>query len=1135
MKYYVMEFLVIMKKTYYFYLEPVVFHYLPLFIIIVFLNISHLDAQVQYGGKPVSFMKGLPCSDVETVTVSLTEENEQIRYNYDIELEPGVAMHAGFSLSANINPGNSGTWEFFGDSLQLWRVKIHSPGALALGLVFDEFELSDNTRIYIYSEDRQFALGAFDHRNNNNESVFTTHIIPSETIVIEYEAQFDKVVFAGELQKAPFNISEVIYVSNGGGLFSESGKGLGSSDFCQININCPEGDQWQKQKRSVARMLMKVGDNYYWCSGALVNNTAQDGKPYFLSAAHCGAGATHHDLVYWHFYFNFERPGCVDEGTPPYNMIHGCDLISRGPLEGGSDFRLLLLREQPPSSWKPYYSGWSRSTSPSGSGVGIHHPSGDVKKISTYSEVLTSATPNVSGSQMAENSAWRVEWDSTITHWGVPQGGSSGSPLFNSQGLVVGTLTGGSSSCASPQHPDYYGKVSYHWVSNDPDDQHKQLKPYLDPERTGAITLQGYDPYFSEYPAPGFLTAKKTNTESIELLWYKPGSTPNKAGWHSYVTNYSHLTWELPERAVLFDDKELDFSFPVILRRVSHYFVEHSDHTWPDDKFRFRIYGSEGISLLYESEQLSANHMQEMVYQLEEPLVLEDKFYVSVRPVHSSGHPSTLMLSVNYGAGHSFAGSSDNWSPYVDIANSQEFDFLTKIYIAENKSAFTEKKVQSSGIPVQNYPGDNNLEHESLSLNDSYRLFSGKNVGAPVYYRVYRDDEMIHQTATSEETTYVEEDVEYGFYRYHVTAVYEGAIESEPSNKANILNREPCTDFIGQYPFKEVFEGGELSDCWEIENESSISWQFSTGYSIDNTVVDPVEGSHFIYVPWTDEENQDEWLITAPFDLSAIIRPALRFWFNGSYTWSEIEDKCRLKVYVSIDDGAFHKIWDHSMHPEFNSSNSDYLWFQALVNLREFYGSDNLRIAFQYEGKDGANFAVDKIEIIDASGSLSTVTLSVEPNFSGMVTGGGSYLEGEPVTIKAEPNIEYSFVNWEEDGAIFSQERIYSFIMPSDNLDIIASFSSVLSVDDSDLPSGLLVGFPNPAKSKYNIIFNKSMTNVNIGVYNLQGKMLALYDYEFIESGEHITLNLYGLLAGIYLVNVNSDDYRKALKINIIE
>jgi hypothetical protein len=153
----------------------------------------------------------------------------------------------------------------------------------------------------------------------------------------------------------------------------------------------------------------------------------------------------------------------------------------------GSDFFLVLLKNDVPKNYYSYFEGWSADGTPSDSGVCIHHPQGDIKKISTYK------TPTVSaGWESTPNTHWKVSWSETANGHGVTEGGSSGSPLFSNNGHLIGTLTGGESSCdtANWNKPDYYGKMSFHWESNGEADTLK-LKPWLDPDNTGTLTMGG--------------------------------------------------------------------------------------------------------------------------------------------------------------------------------------------------------------------------------------------------------------------------------------------------------------------------------------------------------------------------------------------------------------------------------------------------------------------------------------------------------------------------------------------------------------------------------------------------------------------------------------------------------------------
>src|SRR5690606_7190306 len=100
--------------------------------------------------------------------------------------------------------------------------------------------------------------------------------------------------------------------------------GFGTAWDCHKNANCPEGDPWEKQKRSACRVLMVLEEGTGYCSGTLINNTEEDGTPYILSAYHCQEGYTPvYDL--WRFDFSYQSSGCANPASEPLpNSVLGC-------------------------------------------------------------------------------------------------------------------------------------------------------------------------------------------------------------------------------------------------------------------------------------------------------------------------------------------------------------------------------------------------------------------------------------------------------------------------------------------------------------------------------------------------------------------------------------------------------------------------------------------------------------------------------------------------------------------------------------------------------------------------------------------------------------------------------------------
>ena len=391
-------------------------------------------------------------------------------------------------FSTNLSLDNSGTWETMKNGDHIWRLNISCAGAKNINLLYENFYLPKGAELYLYSGDQKQVIGAFTYQNNKVDRRFATELIYDDFLTIEY---YEPAKLRGQ---GSLTISQVAHGYRGFTLTTEGDddgyvvEDIGDSGNCQVNVNCsPEGDNWQNEKKGVAKITVGGSD---WCSGSLMNNTAQDCTPYFLTAHHCRAGrdAVSNPIASnWVFYWNFEYPGCANTGVVPTQTTAGATFLSNA---ASSDFALLLLTEDPATSYDVYYNGFNATNTIGVGGVGIHHPSGDVKKIATHNLTPT----NASWSGSPANSHWRVApWLSTPNGFSVTEGGSSGSPLFDANHLVIGQLHGGSSiNCNNPAaDPGVYGKLSWSWTNSNNPSNARRVDVYLDPVNGGAQTMLG--------------------------------------------------------------------------------------------------------------------------------------------------------------------------------------------------------------------------------------------------------------------------------------------------------------------------------------------------------------------------------------------------------------------------------------------------------------------------------------------------------------------------------------------------------------------------------------------------------------------------------------------------------------------
>ncbi len=399
-------------------------------------------------------------------------------------------LRIGFPMKVDLGTANSGTWEDLKGGGQVWRLVARSEKALWMMFEFSPFNIPAGAELRIYDPELK-KVQHYTAADVRPIGRMWTPPIAGDTLIAE--------LYMPEKLRGVDPGLHINQVSHGYKPFGAIGrakadKSIGESGSCNIDVNCPLGAAWQNEKRG-AVILLSGGTGY--CSGSLINTTANDCRPYVLTAHHCTPDAT---FVYG---FNWERSGCGTGDPGPEDTYS----VAGGTILGDyatSDFTLVQLSSAPPDSFNTYYNGWNNSPLPAQQTWVIHHPSGDVKKISH------DADPPTDGTYYNANH-WRI----AQYEEGTTEGGSSGSPLFDQNHAIVGQLHGGEASCTNITW-DEYGKISASWTGGGT--TATRLSDWLDPNATGQTLMPGVNQSTCSFHPAGELTLDRDKYACTDTL-----------------------------------------------------------------------------------------------------------------------------------------------------------------------------------------------------------------------------------------------------------------------------------------------------------------------------------------------------------------------------------------------------------------------------------------------------------------------------------------------------------------------------------------------------------------------------------------------------------------------------------------
>jgi hypothetical protein len=523
------------------------------FLLLSLLPYSFASAQISHGGVPffpqrnmlrasaAPFFIEMPAFDLDSVLREDELDQGNLRGSYQFA----------HKFYTNIGLKKDAALTVLPDGTKIRQIGIRSKSAYSINLLLKNFEIPEGGKLFVYNADYSFIIGSFDYRNNSPGKILPLQPVAGESIIIEYSEPAN-VEFEGNFTVAEVNHDYRDFLRSEP--YTESNADNTTNFTCMPDALCSGADE-----KTIRSTVLLIINGNVRCTGSLVNNTADNGKPYLLTAVHClnreGSGGDPIFPQEWGFYdtkagtiiafFNYNRPICGTKmkGTEEMSLA----ITHPRVILENRDIALLEFLETPPAHYNAYYAGWNVETNGGGAPhTNLHHPSAAVKKYGMTSAALTLVTiPGYSGT-FEDNTHWKVSSWNTGSTWG----GSSGSPLFDSNNLIIGGLTGGTSLCTGTNPngaSDYFFALYKGWESNNVTNQ---LKTYLNPANKNVKQYPGMDPHKTN----PIIRLSNANYSSGDALITSELNSPNSG----FVFGNSNLqTLEFAEEFTVSNEKEI--------------------------------------------------------------------------------------------------------------------------------------------------------------------------------------------------------------------------------------------------------------------------------------------------------------------------------------------------------------------------------------------------------------------------------------------------------------------------------------------------------------------------------------------------------------------------------------------------
>ena len=347
--------------------------------------------------------------------------------------QSGPRLKVGVHRALPENVLTTGAWEVTAEGKRVWRMAIHSPGSAAIRVEFQNFSVGAGN---VWLHDGTRFEGPYTGRGIFDDGSFWSGSVLADSAILEYEPA------AGTPREAapPFEIRQIAHRASDQQLRSAKfataipmASPTDPADYCHLDPNCyPE---WKPAMSMVAELRFEEGQDEFACTGTLISTRDNSQKPYLLTAGHClnSEDVTRTLETYW-TYQTSSCGGAMPSLANSTKSSLGAHLLSWATIPDG-DFSLVLLKDIPNGVT---FAGWDM-VDPVMNGLveGIHHPEGSWKRLS-FGERTTDVSVDVEGDLAPADKYLSILWLK-----GRAEPGSSGSALFSSPGVIVGTLTYG--------------------------------------------------------------------------------------------------------------------------------------------------------------------------------------------------------------------------------------------------------------------------------------------------------------------------------------------------------------------------------------------------------------------------------------------------------------------------------------------------------------------------------------------------------------------------------------------------------------------------------------------------------------------------------------------------------------------